>query len=78
MDLQAGNCAKECQLNREKPQEVKGNSYKLSKTNGKSAKHIYLPPTNLGSRSDAAQGQLLWNCHYAENALTGEGLSNLV
>ena len=25
--LQAGNCAKECQLNRAKPQEVKDNSY---------------------------------------------------
>ena len=43
-NLQASICAKECQLNREEPQEVKGNSYKLCKTNSKSAKHSYLPP----------------------------------
>ena len=30
-NLQAGNCAKECQLKRAKPREVKENSYKLSK-----------------------------------------------
>ena len=35
---------KECQLNRAKPPEVKDNSYKLSKTNDKSAKYSYLPP----------------------------------
>ena len=29
--LQASSCAKECQLNREKPREVKDNSYELSK-----------------------------------------------
>ena len=29
-NLQADNCAKECQLNREKPGGVKDNSYKLS------------------------------------------------
>ena len=28
--IQAGNCAKEWQLNQRKPQEVKINSYKLS------------------------------------------------
>ena len=30
-NLQAGNCAEECQLNRAKPGELKDNSYKLSK-----------------------------------------------
>ena len=30
-NLQGGNCAKECQLSRAKPREVKDNSYKLSK-----------------------------------------------
>ena len=35
--------------------------------------------TNLRSRSDAAQGQILSNCHYTERGvLTREGLSNLV
>ena len=37
--LQAGNCEKRCELNRAEPREVKDNSYKLSKTNGKNAKH---------------------------------------
>ena len=32
-NVQAGNCAKECQLNQAKPREVKDNSYKLSKKN---------------------------------------------
>ena len=42
-NLQAGNSAKECKLNRAKPQEIKGNSCKLSKqTNGKSAKYSFL------------------------------------
>ena len=37
--IQAGNCAKEWQLNQRKPQEVKINSYKLSKkNNGKKRK----------------------------------------
>ena len=43
-NLQASNYAKECQLNRAKPREVKDNSYRLSKTNAKSAKHSYLSP----------------------------------
>ena len=43
-NLQASNYAKECQLNRAKPREVKDNSYRLSKTNAKSAKHTYLSP----------------------------------
>ena len=43
-NLQACNCARERQLNQVKPWEVKENSYRLSKTNGKSAKHSYLPP----------------------------------
>ena len=30
-DLQASNCAKECQLVREEPQEVKDNSYERSR-----------------------------------------------
>ena len=38
-NLQGGHCAKECQLNREKPGEVKGKSYKLSnKSKGKKRK----------------------------------------
>ena len=38
-NLQAGNCAKEWQLNQRKPKEVKLNSYKLSKkNNGKKRK----------------------------------------
>ena len=38
-NLQAGNCAKEWQLNQRKRQEVKINSYKLSKkNNGKKRK----------------------------------------
>ena len=43
-NLQAGNCAKECQLNWEKPLEVKDNTYKLSETNDVSTKHSYFPP----------------------------------
>ena len=39
MNLQASNCAKECQLSHAEPQEVKDNSYKLSETNGESMKH---------------------------------------
>ena len=43
-NLQADTYAKECQLNRAEPQEVKGNSYKFSKkTKDKSAMHRYLP-----------------------------------
>ena len=41
------NCAKECQLHWAEPREVKDNFYKLSKTNGKSAKHSYLREKNL-------------------------------
>ena len=35
--------------------------------------------TNHGSRSDAAQSQIMSNCHYTEkDVLTREGLSNFV
>ena len=78
-NLQGGHCAKECQLNREKPGEVKGKSYKLSnKSKVKSANHRYLL-TNLGSRLDSALR------HYCKIdttlrgiAFTTEGLPNLV
>ena len=70
---------KKCQSNREKSREVKSNSYKLSKTNGKSAKHnSYLP--NLGSCSDSAQGQycLKLTLHREGLRFTKEGLPKLV
>ena len=57
-ELQAENCAIECQLNWEKPQEVKENSYKLSKNPPVKEQIIAtLILTNLGSRSDEAQGK---------------------
>ena len=43
-NVQASNCAKECQLNGTEPRTVKGNSYKLPKTNNTSAKRSYLSP----------------------------------
>ena len=73
-DLQASNCAKERRLNRAKPRDVKDNSYKLSK---RSIATFLL--TNLRSRSDSAQRQILSNCHCTERGtLTREGLSNFV
>ena len=42
--LQAGNCAKECQLIRAKSRKVKDSSYKLlKKANHKSAKNSNIP-----------------------------------
>ena len=79
-ELQAENCAIECQLDWEKPQEVKDNSYKLSKKPPVKPRSIAtLLLTNLGSRSNAAQGQKLSYCNYTErDGLTRESLSTLV
>ena len=68
-DLQASNCAKEFQLNRAEPREVKDNSYKLS---------TFLL-TNLGSRSSRSTKANIGKLHYTEKGtLTTEDLSNLV
>ena len=43
MNIQGGSCAKECQLNQEKPQLVKDSSYTLpKKTNEKMSKAYFL------------------------------------
>ena len=66
-NLQTGNCANECQINQAKPRKVKDNSYKLSKKPMVKVRSIAtFLLTNLGSRSEAAQGQTLSNCHYTE------------
>ena len=66
-NLQTGNCANECQLNQAKQRKVKDNSYKLSKKPMVKVRSIAtFLLTNLGSRSEAAQGQILSNCHYTE------------
>ena len=57
-NLQAGSCAKECQLNWKKPREVKYNSYKLSKKTPLKARSIAtFLLTNLGCRPESAQRQ---------------------
>ena len=66
-NLQAGNCAKECQLNHAKPQEIKDNSYILSKTPTVKARSIAtLFFANLGSRPNPAHWKILPNCHHTE------------
>ena len=78
-DLQSGNCAKECQLNRRSHEKQKITLINFLKTNGKSRSIAAFLLTNLGNRSDAAQGQILLNCHYTKkDTLTREGLPNLV
>ena len=74
--LQAGKCAKECQLNQVNPREIKDNSlklYKLYKLNKLSKKPTVKTRsiatflfTNLVSRADSAYGQILSNCHYTK------------
>ena len=54
-NLQAGNCAKECQINWEKPWEVKDNSHKLLKKQRKKVQSIDFFLTNLGSHPYSAQ-----------------------
>ena len=66
-NLQAGNCAKECQLNHAKPQEIKDNSYILSKKPTVKARSIAtLFFANLGSRPNPAHWKILPNCHHTE------------
>ena len=54
-NLQAGNCAKECQINWEKPWEVKDNSHKLLKKQRKKVQSIDFFLTNLGRCPYSAQ-----------------------
>ena len=54
---QASNFARKCQLNRAKPQEVKDNSYILSRTNVKVRSIATSLLTNLGSCPGLAQRQ---------------------
>ena len=67
-NLQAASCAKECQLNRAKPREVKGGSYKLSiKTNVKKAYFLSFTITS-GSFLTWGKGNII------EPTLQREGL----
>ena len=66
-NLQAANCAKECQLNQAKRQKIKDKSYVLSKKPTVKARSIAtFLFTNLESRPNSAHGQILSNCHYTE------------
>ena len=57
-NLQAGNCVKECELIQAKPQEVKDNSYKLSKKTIVKVRSIAtFLLTHLGSHPESAQRQ---------------------
>ena len=58
-----------CQLNQAKPQEIKDNSYILSKKPTVKARNITtFLFTNLGSRPNSAHGQILSNCYYTEKS----------
>ena len=58
-----------CQLNQAKPQEIKDNSYILSKKPTVKARNIAtFLFANLGSCPNSAHGQILSNCYYTEKS----------
>ena len=66
-NLQAGNYAKECHLNRAKPREVKNNPYKRSKkAKGKRTKHSCLLPHQSRVPSWLSTKPILLNRQYTE------------
>ena len=76
-DLQARNCAKES-VKPGRATRSKRQLLKLSKTNGKSAKHSYLPPHQPRKLFSLSTRINISKLHYTERfTLTREGLSNL-
>ena len=75
-NFQAGNCSKECQLNRAKPRELKDISYKLSKNpTVKKRENISFLHTKLGSRPDSAHRT---NATLRGVTFTREDLPNII